>query len=225
MREGWLSEVSTAATVADRLVFKSLHLTNACSSGCPRCPGRRHGSSPSTRRPPLSPNQDQVQTHTLTLNTWDRGDENENEGVRRASTSNSNSESPSRQELDHARPQTASTDAAAARAAPSQYPETTEYSSQAAPRPDAAHRNRPRLKSTAPPSPSQPPEILRRHGDKTGRGNESTTTNSHTPSTYRVIPPGRTDDAMPGRNQPPRQELPKVTEPWRTNEARSASEN
>ena len=42
--------------------------------------------------PPLSPNQDQVQTHTLTLNTWDRGDENENEGVRRASTSNSNSE-------------------------------------------------------------------------------------------------------------------------------------
>ena len=92
MREGWLSEVSTAATVADRLVFKSLHLTNACSSGCPRCPGRRHGSSPSTRRPPLSPNQDQVQTHTLTLNTWDRGDENENEGVRRASTSNSNSE-------------------------------------------------------------------------------------------------------------------------------------
>ena len=93
MREGWLSEVSTAATVADRLVFKSLHLTNAMPLRMPPMPRSSPRLLPiHLTPPPLSPNQDQVQTHTLTLNTWDRGDENENEGVRRASTSNSNSE-------------------------------------------------------------------------------------------------------------------------------------
>ena len=38
MREGWLSEVSTAATVEDRLVFKSLHLTNAMPLRMPPMP-------------------------------------------------------------------------------------------------------------------------------------------------------------------------------------------